>query len=764
MFARIPRRIVPCLFIAGLCAYFSGTWLVAHDGDAGMLADLQPPYTGPVWSQGDGGSPGVEFASNNVELLSWIPGSAIAGAPTSGNTCEGYVSPSGREYAIIGLSLGTGFVDISDPGDPEIVAFVPSIESLWRDVWTYQNYCYTVSEGGGGIQIINLTQIDDGIVSVAGSVNTPGSSATHTAFVNKQTGYFYRCGGGSSLGVRIYSLANPGNPAYVNTALSNRYVHECQTVLYTSGPYSRKEILFCYSNSNSGGGSPGVDILDVTDKSNIIWLSQATYPNPRFSHQGWLSPDYQYIYLNDELDHQNVGGTPTLTRIINVSNLSAPFYAGSFDNGAGSIDHNLYTKGNLIFESNYRSGLRVFDASNPLAPIEVAFFDTYPPDNNLNFNGLWDNYPYLPSGTVIGSDIEKGLFVWHIGPSMLVFDYPNGRPELISPNGFNLAVTISNQSGTLAPNTAKLWLDTGSGFVASNLAPQGGNLFSAVFPPMPCGTAIKYYISAQTTSGTTVRNPAGAPTAYYTATAASEVFIGLSDNIETNTGWVVGAPGDNATTGIWTRVDPIGTAAQPEDDNTPAPGVMCWVTGQGTVGGGVGEADVDGGSTTLTSPTMNATQGDLAYIEYYRWYSNDQGASPNEDTMPVQISNNNGATWVQLELVNENAGAWVAKSFKISDFVTPTNQMKLRFIARDLGSGSIVEAGVDDVRIVYYNCDGPTVPGDINGDGVVNVTDMLAVINAWGLCPAPPASCPADLTNDGVVNVSDLLFVINHWG
>jgi choice-of-anchor B domain-containing protein len=763
VFSRFFRPGVALMLISILCAYLAGTWLEAHDGDLGMLNDLQAPYSGPGWSGSDGGAPEIDFPSDNVELLSWIPGIDFAGASTSGNTCEGYVSPGGREYAIIGLGLGTGFADITDPGDPQIVGFIPSIESLWRDVWTYQTYCYTVSEGGGGIQIINLNQIDLGVVSLVGSVNTPGSSSTHTAFVNKDTGYLYRCGGGSTLGVRIYSLANPANPTYVATALSSRYVHECQTVLYTSGPYAGKEILFCYSNTNSGGGSPGVDILDITNKANIIWLSQATYPNPRFSHQGWLSPDYHYIYLNDELDHQNVGGNPTLTRIIDVSNLSAPVYVGSFDNGAGSIDHNLYTKDNLIFESNYRSGLRVFDATNPLAPTEVAFFDTYPPDNNKNFNGLWDNYPYLPSGTVIGSDIEKGLFVWHIGPSMLVFDFPNGQPDLINPNGANVAVTISNQSGTLAPATAKLWLDTGGGFVATNLVPVNGNLFNAAFPAVACGTPIKYYISAQTTSGTTVRFPAGAPTSYFTVTAATDAFVGITDTLETNTGWVVGAPGDNAATGVWTRVDPIGTAAQPEDDHTPVPGVMCWVTGQGSVGGGVGENDIDGGTTTLTSPTMDATQGDLAFIEYYRWYSNNQGASPDEDTMPVQISNNNGASWVQLELVSENAGDWVSRSFRVDDFVTPSNQMKLRFIARDLGNGSVVEAGVDDVRIVYYNC-GTTVPGDINGDGFVNVIDLLAVINAWGPCPAPPAACPADVTNDGFVNVSDLLFVISNWG
>src|SRR4030095_6376601 len=201
-------------------------------------------------------------------------------------------------------------------------------------------------------------------------------------------GYLYAGGGGSTQGVRIYSLANPASPAYVNTVNSLRYIHECQVVNYTSGPYAGKEIIFCYSDTGSGGGNPGVDIIDVTNKLAPVTLHNAApgtdYPNPKFSHQGWLSPDRQYIHIDDELDNQNPNG-PYLTRIMNVSNLSAPFYVGTFDNGAGAIDHNLYTKGNLIFESNYRSGLRIFDATNPISPAGVAHFHTHPPDQRAAF-------------------------------------------------------------------------------------------------------------------------------------------------------------------------------------------------------------------------------------------------------------------------------------------------------------------------------------------------------------------------------------------
>ncbi len=95
-----------------------------------------------------------------------------------------------------------------------------------------------------------------------------------------------------------------------------------------------------------------------------------------------------------------------------MSDLTSPVQVATFTNGNTANDHNLYTLGSLIFEANYRSGLRVFDAADPLAPQEIAFFDTYPEDNEVRYNGLWNVYPYLPSGIVLGSDMEKGLFVW----------------------------------------------------------------------------------------------------------------------------------------------------------------------------------------------------------------------------------------------------------------------------------------------------------------------------------------------------------------
>jgi hypothetical protein len=230
----------------------------------------------------------------------------------------------------------------------------------------------------------------------------------------------------------------------------------------------------------------------------------------------------------------------------------------------------------------------------------------------------------------------------------------------------------------------------------------------------------------------------------------------VADDFEaTTTDWTVGATGDTATTGIWARVDPLGTTAQPEDDHTPSPGVKAWITGQGT-GGAVGEADVDGGSTTLVSPAYDCTGLTEAYVSYSRWYSNNTGAAPNADSMPVEISADNGATWIQLENVAENAGVWVDKTFRINDYFTPSAQVRLRFRAQDLGSGSIVEAGVDDLRIYGTNYAPPLI-GDLDGNRRVNGADLGILLGAWG-------TLAYDLNGDGgPVAGGDLGVLLGNW-
>jgi choice-of-anchor B domain-containing protein len=508
--------------------------------------------------------PDLAFPAVGVRLMSWLPLPYFDAAAANANSCTGYTSPSGREYAILGTQTGTGFVEITDPGAPVILAHLAGPASLWRDMKTYGRYSYSVSEGGSGIQVFDLQNIDSGVVTFVRFVTTGGTTATHTVHVNQESGYLYRCGGGTSptLGLRIYDLnADPATPTFVGQ-WNNRYIHECQVVNWTTGALAGRELAFICADDVSNGGNPRVDILDVTNKASITIVSQISYPNGSFSHQGWLSPDRRYFYHNDELD-ENAFNIFTRTRIFDVSNPAAPSFVGSFTNGLTNIDHNLYTKGNLIFESNYRAGLRVFDATDPLAPVEVAYFDTWLDDDLDDFNGLWNNWPYFDSGTIIGSDIEKGLFVWRLGPPELVFTYPSGTPTMIPSQGGSFEVRITPAEGqSVQAGSPALKFDPGNGEMTAALVSLGGDLYRADVPPLECGSTLRYYVTAKSGAGLTARDPNTAPTNSNEATIGTASTLGVSHDMETNAGWTVGAPGDNASAGIWIRADPVGTEAQ----------------------------------------------------------------------------------------------------------------------------------------------------------------------------------------------------------
>ncbi|MFO0840578.1 MAG: choice-of-anchor B family protein [Phycisphaerae bacterium] len=747
----------PTQAVSVLSALLLTATALAHSDDP-KARDRMPPYRGPGYKAGGEGVSPVQFAASNVTLMSWLPCSDFGLQVNSGNSCWGYVSPSGREYAIIGLSHGTGFVEITDAGDARIVALVPGPVSLWRDMKTYQNYCYSVSEGGNGIQVIDLSQIDNNVVTLVREVTTGGTTATHTVAIDTTSGFLYRCGGGSN-GLRIYNLSNPSNPSFV-TSWTTRYVHECQAVTYTSGPNAGKQIVLACDGANGGFQNTGLEILDVTNKSNIITRSRVTWPNAGFSHQVWLSEDRNWAYLNDEFDEQS-SQLPTTTYSFNMTNLNSVTLASTFTNGNPAIGHNLYVRNNLIFEANYRSGLHIFDATNPTAPVEIGFIDTFPQDDTPQFNGAWCTYPFFPSGTVIISDIESGLFVVRVGPPQLDFAYPNGLPSYVPPSGAHVRVTLTPQNGgQVQAGTARVHFDSGAGYSSAPMTSLGGDQYEAVIPGAACMSTIKFYFTARTTDGATWRDPQNLPgVVEYSATAAGIMLTRLED-METDTGWTVGSPTDTATAGQWVRVDPIPSLVQRDDDHTPN-GTMCWVTGQGVPGGGYDDADVDGGTTTLTSPIFDATGADQAFLSYWRLYFDGFGY-PTTDPFIVEISNNGGATWQNLETVGpggiETNGDWLFKEWQISSVITPTNQMRVRFIAEDLGADSTIEAAIDDVVIRRISCAEPPCRGDLNGDHTIDSGDLGILLSAW------QTSGAGDLDGDGDTDSADLGTLLGHWG
>ncbi len=248
-----------------------------------------------------------------------------------------------------------------------------------RDVEVVGHYAYGVNEAGNGIQVIDLSQVDQGVVTFVKDKRQQGHSTTHNIAANPDSGYLYLCGANiANGGLVAVSTANPTEPTIVG-AWTGRYVHDAQIVTYTSGPYSGRELAFCCNGSK-------VRVLDVTDKSNMHEISQITYSGARYCHQGWLSADRRYFYVDDEFDEVK-GRDQTTTHIFDVSDPANPMYVGWGTSGLPASDHNLYWHEQRLYQANYHSGLQVLDAADPTNLARVAWFDTHPETDKAGFGG-----------------------------------------------------------------------------------------------------------------------------------------------------------------------------------------------------------------------------------------------------------------------------------------------------------------------------------------------------------------------------------------
>ncbi len=352
-----------------------------------------------------------------------------------------YVSPLGREYGILGLRSGTGFIDISDPYSPVVVGAIPDASSIWSDMKTYGTYAYNVNESGGGMQIINLGQIDPPTrsVSLVGSFTQNGLARSHTLWINEASGFAYlsgsNLGGGRLLAV---NLANPTAPQIAGQMIEGVYVHAAQIVTYTSGLYAGQEIAFCYC------GGQGLKIVNVTNKANMYTMSTLQYPTLAYCHQGELTSDWRHVVIDDELDESNGLVNTTTTYVVNVEDLNAPALVDTFTNGLPAIDHNQMVRGNYTYQANYTTGLRVYDISYVTAAHEVGSYDTYPANNGRSFDGAWGVAANLPCGSVLVSDMQSGLFIFDpseaVGTQCTAPQAPQVSTEYVAENRY---VTIT---------------------------------------------------------------------------------------------------------------------------------------------------------------------------------------------------------------------------------------------------------------------------------------------------------------------------------
>jgi hypothetical protein len=234
----------------------------------------------------------------------------------------------------------------------------------------------------------------------------------------------------------------------------------------------------------------------------------------------------------------------------------------------------------------------------------------------------------------------------------------------------------------------------GSANVALDLAAQAGDLWTAMLP-VPAGLDIdlEYWLEARDAEGRTVTCPAAGGSAPFA------VGFGMfADRFEIDRGWQAAASGDGAVTGRWVRAAPVGTSAQPGADHSSGD-ALCFVTGNGAAGAPASDADVDGGTTTLTSPSWDLRGAQRATLAYWRWYSNDLTTQAPDDAFVVELSNDDGATWVEAERLEQAASDWRRVELDLSARFTPLDRVRVRFIASDTGIGSIVEAAIDDVLL-----------------------------------------------------------------
>jgi len=731
---RIRRLTLPAT-LAVVLAVAPGS--VAHENEEG----------------GDPVGPGAEaFSALDIVLKKRIALSEF-GSHSAGNDCWGYVSPSGREYALMGLNNAVAVVEITDPALPEVIGKVAHPSSTWADIKTFADHAFVVNESGGGLQIFTLAQVDIGDVGAPISFTDNNLSTAHNIAINEDSGYAYLCG--SNIGGMVaIDISSPTSPQIAGSY--SRYVHDAHVVTMGPGPNEGREIAFCFVEED------GVDIVDVTDKSNMILLSRTTYPGLAYSHQGWFDPATNLLYQNDELDERNGLVSETTTRVFDVSDLSNPQLITTFSTGLPSIDHNLYLDGDLLFQANYTSGVHIWDVSDPLAPVRVGFLDTRPETDTDAFQGAWSVYPYFPSGNIIVSDIERGLFILdatfaRMGGAPLRYHFPFGPPpDELDPSGGTFQFHIHEENGGARDDSTAKMIVTNQGVETEiPLTLIENDTFEATFPALSCGDEITYYFKAETTDGIEVRGPLSAPNFQFAAVVAREIAIPLEDNFQSFNGWTVGDPADTATSGVWVRAEPVGTVAQPDEDNPFGDGSLCFVTGNADPGASAGANDVDGGATTITSPVVDASSAEAVFLTYYRWYSNDQGANPGEDVFRVLASNDGGATWVEIESLQQSQAAWTRVNIRLSDFLSPTSQMVVRFVAEDGDNPSIVEAAIDDVRIRTARC---ARPEDLNADGQVDSSDLALLLGQWG---APGV---ADLNGNGVVDSTDLAVLLGGWG
>ena len=364
------------------------------------------------------------FTCKDISLLSHMPLNQL------GQGLEGVTSnwgwkdlQTGRYYVIQGSFSSEIFVEVTDPKNPVVVGAMPSTigRPYSRDAETYSNHAFVVADiVGHGMQVFDLTRlrgIESPQIFEPDALYTGIGGAINIA-INEETGFAYlvsgsgsgECGGG----LHIVDIRTPKSPTQVACYGLAGSINETQCVVYAGPDPDHQGSEICFAAANPRMSTPNLSIINVSDKNDIRLLGQTTWPDAGFAHQGWLSEDQRYFLMGDELDELNTGMN-TRTIVLDVSNLESPFYVGSHFADTLTVDHNLYSKGNFVYQANMAVGVRILRIDSLAAAefTEVAWFDTLPANDNVSrINlGAWNAYPFFDNGTLLVSDTRSGLFM-----------------------------------------------------------------------------------------------------------------------------------------------------------------------------------------------------------------------------------------------------------------------------------------------------------------------------------------------------------------
>lgn len=518
------------------------------------------------------------------------------------------------------------------------------------------------------MMIVDLQYLPDSAVFVA-SYNSPTYGAAHNFYINGQ--YMYVTKNGSSpTDLRILDLADPLAPVEVG-----HFTHPLAGVTFADAHDAWVNDTICFLSNLSAG----FVVLNIADITNPLLIAQIGYTGST-NHNLWGDTSGNYLFTTDE----NAGGHMRVWDISDYGNIQE---VASYESAPNRIIHNVFTVDNLVYISYYGDGVKVVDVTNPLIPVEVGWYDTFPQGAGPGGMGCWGVYPYFASGNIISSDISNGLHVLNFngtlagyvtgnvtdggtsnaleGVSVSIIENGQGKVTDASGDYAMGAVpgiyTLVFEKFSYAPDTQVVVLtSTNTEMVDAVLTAQAGaNLAGDVVNAL-CATALGG-AEVSVTSGVVPSSLTGTsggydlgflPAATYAMTAGLFGFLpaetsytvvagppsgvdfalspGAFDEGEINQAWELGVAGDDATTGIWERGDPTGSGPQPENDHTVS-GTDCYFTGDAAPGAGIGANDIDGGTTTLRSPRFSLLTFIEPTLSYWRWYSNNTGGNPNSD-------------------------------------------------------------------------------------------------------------------------------------